>query len=127
MSNDLVSFFYRLVNNIDLPVLEWDLVDGNLKVYLDYDGEYSVSIWRAFNEDGRDFRLWQEGELWKESKIDVNEDNIYNVELDYQSSGYQAIMVEFNLDQDSQFPLKISTGPYVIPDSYPYEKYQPLK
>lgn len=127
LSNDLVSFFYRVVNKIDLPILEWELVDGNLKVYLDYEGEYSVSIWRAFNVDGRDFRLWQEGELWKESKIDINEDNIYNIELDNQSDGYQAIMLEFNLDQDSQFPLKISTGPYVIPDSYPYEKYQPLK
>lgn len=127
LSNDLVSFFYRVVNKIDLPILEWELVDGNLKVYLDYEGEYSVSIWRAFNVDGRDFRLWQEGELWKESIIDINEDNIYNIELDNQSDGYQAIMLEFNLDQDSQFPLKISTGPYVIPDSYPYEKYQPLK
>ena len=127
LSNDLVSFFYRVVNKIDLPILEWELVDGNLKVYLDYEGEYSVSIWRAFNVDGRDFRLWQEGELWKESKIDINEDNIYNIELDNQSDGYQAIMLEFNLDQDSQFPLEISTGPYLIPDSYPYEKYQPLK
>jgi PhoPQ-activated pathogenicity-related protein len=127
LNKDLISFFYRIVNNIDLPNLDWDLIDDNLKVYLDYDGEYSVSIWRAFNEDRRDFRLWQEGELWKESKIDINEDNIYNIELDNQSDGYQAIMVEFNLDQDSQFPLKISTGPYVIPDSYPYEKYQPLK
>ena len=127
LSNDLVSFFHRIVNNIDLPDLNWELIDDNLEVFLDYDGEYSVSIWRAFNEDGRDFRLWQEGELWKESKINTNEDNIYNIKLDNQSNGYQAIMVEFNLDQDSQFPLKISTGPYVIPDSYPHEKYQPLK
>ena len=127
LNKDLISFFYRIVNNIDLPDLNWELIDDNLEVFLDYDGEYSVSIWRAFNKEGRDFRLWQEGELWKESKIDVNDDNIYNIELDNQSGGYQAIMVEFNLDQDSQFPLKISTGPYVIPDSYPYEKYQPLK
>ena len=42
LSNDLVSFFYRVVNKIDLPILEWELVDGNLKVYLDYEGEYSV-------------------------------------------------------------------------------------
>ena len=127
LNKDLISFFYRIVNNIDLPDLNWELIDDNLEVFLDYDGEYSVSIWRAFNKEGRDFRLWQEGELWKESKIDLNDDNIYNIELDNQSDGYQAIMVEFNLDQDSQFPLKISTGPYVIPDSYPYEKYQPLK
>ena len=127
LDEDLISFFYRIVNDIDLPTLNWELIDDNLAVYLDYDGEYSVSIWRAFNKDGRDFRLWQEGELWKESKIKLNEDNIYNIKLDNQVDGYQAIMVEFNLDNDSKFPLKISTGPYVIPDSYPYKKYESLK
>ena len=127
LDEDLISFFYRIVNDIDLPTLNWELKDDNLAVYLDYDGEYSVSIWRAFNKDGRDFRLWQEGELWKESKIKLNEDNIYNIKLDNQVDGYQAIMVEFNLDNNSKFPLKISTGPYVIPDSYPYKKYESLK
>jgi len=127
LTNDLISFFYRVVNNIDLPILEWELVDDNLKVYLDYDGKYSVSIWRAFNEDGRDFRLWQEGELWTESKINVNKDNIYNIKLDNKAIGYEAIMIEFILDYDSDFPLKISTGPYVLPNSYPYEKYESLK
>ena len=127
LDEDLISFFYRIVNDIDLPTLNWELIDDNLAVYLDYDGEYSVSIWKAFNKDGRDFRLWQEGELWKESKIKLNEDNIYNIKLDNQVDGYQAIMVEFNLDNDSKFPLKISTGPCVIPDSYPYKKYESLK
>ncbi len=127
LNDDLISFFYRIVNNIDLPKLNWELIDDNLKVYLDYDGKYSVSIWRAFNQDGRDFRLWQEGELWTESKINVNRDNIYNIKLDNKSNGYEAIMIEFILDYDSDFPMKISTGPYVIPDSYPYEQYEPSK
>tara|TARA_Y100000996_G_scaffold158288_1_gene122091 strand:+ start:10 stop:1218 length:1209 start_codon:yes stop_codon:yes gene_type:complete len=127
LTNDLISFFYRIVNNIDLPILEWELVDGNLDVYLDYDGEYSVSIWKAFNQDGRDFRLWQEGELWTKSDMKKNEDNRYNIKLEINNTGYQAIMVEFTLDQDSDFPLKISTGPYVLPNSYPYEKYEPWK
>jgi PhoPQ-activated pathogenicity-related protein len=127
LTNDLISFFYRIVNNIDLPILEWELVDGNLDVYLDYDGEYSVSIWKAFNQDGRDFRLLQEGELWTKSDMKKNEDNRYNIKLEINNTGYQAIMVEFTLDQDSDFPLKISTGPYVLPNSYPYEKYEPLK
>ena len=127
LNQDLISFFYRIVNNIDLPTLNWELIDDNLQVTLDYKGEYLVSIWRAFNEDGRDFRLWQEGELWQQTKINRNENNIFNIKLDSQEAGYQAIMVEFILDYDSDFPMKISTGPYVIPDSYPYEKYDPLK
>ena len=127
LNQDLISFFYRIVNNIDLPTLNWELIDDNLQVTLDYKGEYLVSIWRAFNEDVRDFRLWQEGELWQQTKINRNENNIFNIKLDSQEVGYQAIMVEFVLDCDSDFPMKISTGPYVIPDSYTYEKYDPLK
>ena len=34
-------------------------------------------------------------------------------------------MVEFTIDPDSQISLSIiSTGPYVLPNSYPYEKYE---
>jgi hypothetical protein len=35
--------------------------------------------------------------------------------------------MEFILDPESDFPFIISTGPFVLPDSYPYEKYKPLK
>ena len=127
LTRDLISFFYRVVNNIDLPVLDWELLDRNLNVSLDYNGEYSVSTWKAFNENGRDFRLWQEGELWKKSNMKKNENNKYNIEIENNNTGYQAIMVEFTLDPDSDFPLKISTGPFVFPNSYPYKKYEPNK
>ena len=127
LTRDLISFFYRVVNNIDLPVLDWELLDRNLNVSLDYNGEYSVSTWKAFNENGRDFRLWQEGELWKKSNMKKNENNKYNIQIENNNTGYQAIMVEFTLDPDSDFPLKISTGPFVFPNSYPYEKYEPIK
>lgn len=125
LNNDLISFFYRVSNNINLPFLDWEKVDDNLKVILDYEGEYSISIWKAFNKDGRDFRLWQEGDLWFKSNLKRNKDNIYNIKLDNDLIGYQAVMLEFILDPESEFPLNITTGPYVIPDSYPYKKYEP--
>ena len=56
-----------------------------------------------------------------------NKNNKYNIEIENNNTGYQAIMVEFTLDQDSDFPLRISTGPYVFPNSYPYEKYESIK
>ena len=127
LNDDLISFFYRIINDIDLPTLNWTLIDDNLEVYLDYDGEYLVSIWRALNKDGRDFRLWEEGELWTKSNMKKNKNNKYNIEIENNNTGYQAIMVEFTLDQHSDFPLRISTGPYVFPNSYPYEKYESIK
>ena len=126
-ASGLKWYIDRVVNNIDLPVLDWELLDRNLNVSLDYKGEYSVSTWKAFNENGRDFRLWQEGELWKKSNMKKNENNKYNIQIENNNTGYQAIMVEFTLDPDSDFPLKISTGPFVFPNSYPYKKYEPIK
>jgi len=43
------------------------------------------------------------------------------------SNGYEAIMMEFIIDPESKFPFIISTGPFVIPESYPYNKCVPLK
>ena len=64
-NDDLISYFYRIVNDIKMPLLNWKLNNDSIDVILDYNGNYSVSIWSAKNDGERDFRLWQEGELWK--------------------------------------------------------------
>ena len=91
---------------------------------MNYSGEYDVSLWTATNEQGRDFRLWEEGELWSQSKIQKSDNNRYIIDLGKESLGYKAIMVEFVIDPDSDFPLTISTAPYLLPETNPYEKYQ---
>jgi len=127
LNDDLISYFYRIINDIDMPTLKWELNDNNLNVALDYEGNYNVSIWNAKNQNGRDFRLWQEGELWQKINIQKSNDNNYQVEIEDKSNGYEAIMMEFTIDPESEFPLIISTGPFVIPESYPFNKYEPLK
>ena len=103
--------------------LKWTLNKNIIEVELDYQDDYNVSIWTAINEEGRDFRLWEKGELWSEVKIDKSDDNKYLIDIDQEFNGYKAVMMEFTIDPDSKFPLIISTGPYVFPDTYPYEKY----
>ena len=127
LNDDLISYFYRIINDIDMPTLKWELNDNNLNVALDYEGNYNVSIWNAKNQNGRDFRLWQEGELWQKINIQKSNDNNYQVEIKDKSNGYEAIMMEFIIELESEFPLIISTGPFVIPESYPFNKYEPLK
>ena len=127
LNDDLISYFYRIINDIDMPTLKWELSDNNLNVVLDYEGNYNVSIWNAKNQNGRDFRLWQEGELWQKINIQKSNDNNYQVEIKDKSNGYEAIMMEFTIDPESEFPLIISTGPFVIPESYPFIRYEPLK
>jgi len=126
LNEDLISYFFRLTNNLELPKLKWDLKEGFLEAKIEYSGEYDVSLWTAKNEDGRDFRLWMKGELWKSSKVTRSKDNIYKIKIDDLDKGYQAVMLEFTIDPESDLPLIISTGPYVIPETYPFEKYESL-
>ena len=123
LTKDLMGYFFRIINDIDLPSLNWTLNENIIEVELDYENDYNVSIWTANNEEGRDFRLWEKGELWSEVKIDKSDDNKYLIYIDQEFNGYKAVMMEFTIDPNSEFPLIISTGPYVFPNTYPFEKY----
>ena len=123
LTKDLMGYFFRIINDIDIPSLNWTLNENIIEVELDYENDYNVSIWTANNEEGRDFRLWEKGELWSEVKVDKSDDNKYLIYIDQEFNGYKAVMMEFTIDPNSEFPLIISTGPYVFPNTYPFEKY----
>ncbi len=124
LTEDLVSYFYRVINDIEIPSLSWNLSDNKLIAELDYDGEYDVSVWTAKNDNGRDFRLWEEGELWEETSIGKLANNKYELNVNSNFKGYKATMIEFTIDPESEFPLIISTGPFVFPEKYPFDKYE---
>ena len=124
LTEDLVSYFYRVINDIEIPSLSWNLSDNKLIAELDYDGDYDVSVWTAKNDNGRDFRLWEEGKLWEETSIDKLADNKYELNVSSNFKGYRATMIEFTIDPESEFPLIISTGPFVFPEKYPFDKYE---
>ena len=124
LTEDLVSYFYRVINDIEIPSLSWNLSDNKLIAELDYDGEYDVSVWTAKNDNGRDFRLWEEGELWEETSLGKLANNKYELNVSSNLKGYKATMIEFTIDPESEFPLIISTGPFVFPEKYPFDKYE---
>ena len=124
LTEDLVSYFYRIINDIEIPTINWNLIDNKLIAELDYDGEYDVSVWTAKNDNGRDFRLWEEGELWKQTYIGKSANNKYELNVSSNFKGYKTTMIEFIIDPESEFPLIISTGPFVFPQKYPFEKYR---
>ena len=127
LNDDLVSYFNRIVNDVEMPELIWKLNEDYLEATIDYDGDYSVSLWVAENSDGRDFRLWMEGELWIQSPVKKSKDGNYRIEIKAEENKYKAVMLEFIVDPNSEFPLIISTGPYVVPETYPFQKYKPNK
>ena len=54
-----------------------------------------------------------------------NTQNEYKINLKIDNDGYTATMLEFIFNPDSDFPLILTTGPYVMPNEYPYQSYIP--
>ena len=125
LNENLFSFYTRIINDQVFPKLIWEIKNDSLISRVVTNQDYKVSIWKANNEDTRDFRLWEEGKLWSQTPIDRNSLNKYKINLISNNSGYTATMLEFIFNPDSEFPLILTTGPYVTPNKYPYDSYIP--
>jgi len=125
LNENLFSFYTRIINDQVFPKLIWEIKNDSLISRVVTNQDYKVSIWKANNKDTRDFRLWEEGKLWSQTPIDRNSLNKYKINLIYNNSGYTATMLEFIFNPDSEFPLILTTGPYVTPNKYPYDSYIP--
>ncbi|MBN09519.1 MAG: PhoPQ-activated pathogenicity-like protein PqaA type, partial [Flavobacteriaceae bacterium] len=122
LSNNLIGFYKRIISNETFPDVYWKLENDSIHVNVKSDEKYLVSLWIANNENGRDFRLSEKGQLWR--KIEIKNNNIgnYKAKLNNGLKGYTAIMFEFIFKPESKYPLIVTTGPYVTPHSYPYQK-----
>ena len=58
-------------------------------------------------------------------KIEIYNTTKNKINLISNNSGYTATMLEFIFNPDSEFPLILTTGPYVTPNKYPYDSYIP--
>ena len=125
LDKNLMAFYMRIIKNKKLPELDWKLTNDSIIVNVNSSEKYDVSLWTANNSQGRDFRLWEKGELWKNFDINPNPNGKYKVKFSDTLAGYTAKMFEFVFDSKSEYPLIITTGPYVFPENYPFKKYVP--
>ena len=120
-----MGYYQRIINNKELPKLNWKINYDSIEVSLKSNEKYEINIWTANNKKGRDFRLLEKGKLWKKTNFKYNSNGNYKTKFSDSTAGYTAKMFEFIFDSKSEYPLIITTGPYVYPDEYPFEKYSP--
>jgi hypothetical protein len=78
------------------------------------------------NEKGRDFKLYVVGEeAWKMETLEISEDGSYSIPIAAPESGYKGALVELVFNPNSEFPLTLTTGTLVTPDSYPFDPFKP--
>ncbi len=125
LNENLFSFYTRILNDQNFPSIVWNIKNDSLISEVVSNQDYKVSIWEANNKETRDFRLWEKGKLWNQIPLKRNSQDIYKINLKSDKEGYTATMIEFIFNPDSDFPLILTTGPYVMPNEYPYDSYIP--
>lgn len=117
----MISFHYRFLNGIDMPVFHWATDDLTLHIQTDPDNPPSeMRLWQNTNPDGRDFRLYVVDKTWTYTRIEPDPNGHYTIGVDEPGSGYTAFFVEALYDDVPELPLKLTTGVMVTPDTYPF-------
>tara|TARA_B100000674_G_scaffold252694_1_gene208411 strand:+ start:3 stop:1400 length:1398 start_codon:yes stop_codon:yes gene_type:complete len=123
VTNDIISYYSNLINNYNLPEYSWDVSDSLISVKIFGNEKYSIKKWMATNEKDRDFRKPVIGESWISSDIEINESGSYTFNLEMPQNGFSAIFYEIVFNEETEFPISITTGTKVLPEIYPFDDF----
>ena len=123
---NLASFYYRFLNNINQPNWNWKINNDTIFVNINQGQNYKIAKWEVNNPKERDFRIYKIGKTWQKTDIETNDKGHYAIPVK-STEGYTAALVEVVFDPNGDNPLILSTGTLVTPKEYPFEKYVPEK
>lgn len=122
---NLMSYYYRVINNIKMPAFDWSIKNDSVYIKIDPKQEYLISKWTSNNPKERDFRIWKVGDSsWIESKVEKNNSGIYVFPKE-RNDGYTAGLIEVEFYEIEDFPLKLTSGTWIYPDTYPFNEFKP--
>ena len=126
LPENLISFYYSAITDARIPGFDWSIQDDTIFAEVDPASEYRIGLWEAVNTEGRDFKSYVIGkEAWKMELIEKNESGLYTIPIASPDQGYKGALVEVIFNPDSEFPLTLTTGTLVTPDTYPYDPFVP--
>jgi PhoPQ-activated pathogenicity-related protein len=126
LPQNLVSFYETTITETPVPDFDWSISGDTLFAQVDPSADYQIRFWEAVNPDGRDFKSYVVGEeAWKMEELARTESGHYIVPVDSPEKGYKGALVEVIFQPDSDFPLTLTSGTLVTPDTYPFDPFVP--
>ena len=115
----LAAFFELIADHKPLPKLTWQfnkVDDIHISTDIKIDQQVSAfNLWSAYSED-RDFR----DNKWVSQTLDITQNNRHiSASFPIPRSGYQAFLIEAELQTETGHPFKLSTMAKVTPDTEP--------
>ncbi len=104
--------------------MEWSIKKNKFNLDIDNKIPHEINLWKINNPKARDFRIWEVGRNWKKTSIPKNSIGHYEITAP-DNLGFTASLVEVIFYPNSDNPLVLTTGTVVLPDTYPFESYEP--
>jgi PhoPQ-activated pathogenicity-related protein len=116
----LQAFYATVVTNTPRPQVTWTFEkDGSIKVVAK-DRPDDVRMWQATNPDARNFRHDVIGSAYQSTALQPSGPNTWVARVTAPPKGWTAFFVEMSFPTGGKYPLKVTSGVRVLPDTLPY-------
>jgi len=121
----LVAFYSLVLAGKEGPDFSWKRTADNVFEVKTVDKPLQVTLWKATNPDGRDFRLESLGPKYVSQVLEDQGDGTYVGKVEEPKEGFTAFFVELTYDVGAPTPLKVTTNVGIVPDAMPFADKDP--
>ncbi len=123
----LHAFYAAVAAGRPRPEVRWTFEkDGSIKV-VTKDLPRDVRLWQATNPAARNFRLDVLGAAYRDTPLTPSGPNTWVARVPAPAKGWTAFFVEMTFPSGGKYPLKITSGVRVVPDTLPYDAPKPKR
>jgi PhoPQ-activated pathogenicity-related protein len=116
----IIAFYQMVLAGKPRPRFTWTFEkDGAIRVTAT-DRPKQVTLWQATNPKARDFRVVTIGNAFTSTELQPESDGSWVARITPPKEGWTAFFVELTYDTGGAFPLKLTTGVRVLPDTLPH-------
>ncbi|HLJ51502.1 MAG TPA: PhoPQ-activated pathogenicity-related family protein [Bryobacteraceae bacterium] len=114
------AFYEMLLSDTPRPKYSWRFEkDGSIHVQT-ITKPTEVKLWQITNPKARDFRLESIGPKWTSAPLAEKDKGLYVGKVDKPAEGWTAYFVEVTFPTNAKYPMKVTSGVRVAPDTLPY-------
>jgi PhoPQ-activated pathogenicity-related protein len=121
----IISFYSLILRGKKPPQFSWKFIgNGSIQV-MTQDKPVEVRLWQASNKEARDFRVETLGRKYTSTVIEPEKNGLYIAKTPQPEKGWKAYLIEMTYDVGGPFPIKLTTGVKVTPDTIPFADKRP--
>lgn len=114
------AFYEMVLSGTPRPKYSWKFEkDGSIRVQTTTKPT-EVKLWQASDPSARDFRLEKIGAVWTSAPLEEKDKGLYVAKVEKPAQGYTAYFIEMTYPGIGKYPMKITTGVRVVPDTLPF-------